>query len=180
MADVDDPFALLGLARRFELNPADLQSAYLRRSAALHPDRLLDPLEQAQAAVEAARINDARAVLADGEQRANALLRLLGGPAKELDKSLPDGFLVEMLEVRQEMEQRLQTGDLAERQALEEWAQGQRAQFRKVVGDLFAAVAHDGSAQNPDVLRQLRMQLNAWRYIERMIEQLDPDYRREL
>ena len=28
----------------------------------------------------------------------------------------------------------------------------------------------------PEALREVRTRLNAWRYIERLIEQLDPDY----
>jgi molecular chaperone HscB len=166
-----DPFALLGLPRSFDVDPRALQSAYLKRSAALHPDRFRDPLAQAEAQREAAALNDARAILADDEQRANTLLALLGGPAKEQDKSLPDGFLIEMLEVRQDMEAALASSDANERLRLERWARDRRAQHITAVRELFASISEPDAANAPR-FAAIRQQLNAWRYIERMIEQL--------
>lgn len=175
-APLDDPFALLGLPRGFVLDREQLQRAYLRRSAGLHPDRVADPLLQAEAARESARLNAARATLADDEQRANALLTLLGGPSKESDKALPDGFLVQMMEARQDMEAALSSGDAAERARIERWAAEQRQDYVSTVASLFGKIAMDGASSSPAHLAEIRRQLNAWRYIERMIEQLDPGY----
>lgn len=157
-----DPFAALGLPRRFDLAPAAVLAAHLRKAAAAHPDRISDPMAQVQAAAEAARINDAKAMLMDDEQRANALLTLLGGPTKEQDKSLPDGFLIAMLQVREQME-----AEVEQRPKWEAWAAQQRAAYRQAAQDLF-----DRAQDDPAALRAIRRQLNAWRYIERMIEQL--------
>jgi molecular chaperone HscB len=164
-----DPFALLGLPRAYRLDAGQLQSAYLRRSAALHPDRISDPLLQAEAARQAAMINDARAILGDDESRANALLSLLGGPAKEQDKSLPGGFLIEMMQVREDMESVLASDGPAERSRLEQWAQSRRDEYSQHVGALFENALR---APEAETLREIRRTLNAWRYIERMIEQL--------
>ena len=98
-----DPFELLGLERRFDIDRRALQAAYLKRSAQLHPDRFPEAADQAEAAGRAARLNTARDMLADDERRADVLLRLLGGPAREEDKSLPDGFLMDIMEARQEI-----------------------------------------------------------------------------
>jgi molecular chaperone HscB len=167
----DDPFALLGLPRRFTIDAKQLQAAWLRRTAALHPDRIADPMQQAEAARNAARINDARNALHDDEQRANILLALLGGPAKEQDKSLPDGFLVDMLDVRQQMEDAQASGDEAELGKFEIWANEQRAHYISQLTPLFDAAA---SSPDPVLLRGIRQFLNAWRYIERMREQVRP------
>lgn len=172
---IDDPFALLGLPRQFEITAAQLQAAYLKRAAAHHPDRITDPIEQAEAARHAARLNDARAILADDERRANALLQLLGGPTKEQDKSLPDGFLMDMMDVRQQMEEMLARNDPEQRQRLEQWALQQRQDYINTVSSLFKKVG-ESTQPSDELFREIRMQLNAWRYIERMIEQLDPDY----
>jgi molecular chaperone HscB len=169
----DDPFALFDLPRRFDLDRAALQRAYLQRTASLHPDRLSDPIEQAEAAEQAARLNAARAQLADDERRANVLLELLGGPPASGEKTLPDGFLMEMMEVRQEMEEVLETGSPEDRRQFEQWADEQRAAYLNAVRELF-----DSLDDPPDEagLREIRVQLNALRYIERMIEQLDPSH----
>jgi len=167
----DDPFALLGLPRRFAIDAAQLQAAWLRRTASLHPDRITDPMQQAEAARNSARINDARNVLHDDEQRANVLLSLLGGPAKEQDKSLPDGFLMDILEVRQQMEEAQASGDEPELRKFEAWANEQRTQYMSQLIPLFDAVA---DSPDPAILREIRQLLNGWRYIERMREQVRP------
>jgi molecular chaperone HscB len=169
MASSVDPFALLGLPRSFDIDHRALQSAYLRGSASLHPDRFANPLEQAQAQRLAAELNQAHAVLADDEQRANLLLRLAGGPEKEQDKSLPDGFLVEMMEIRQEMEGAVSGKDHAARARLEQWARERRAEHIGSVRRMFTALQ---DRQDASHLREIRRELNAWRYIERMLEQL--------
>lgn len=165
--DTLDPFAVLGLPRSFEIDEGTLHRAWLSRSAALHPDRAGDDEANAEAVAD---LNRARATLRDPERRANALLRLLGGPRKEEDRSLPDGLLTEMLEVREEMESDLaESGDTA-RAKWEAWAGERRAGHIERVGELFAGPA------TPESLREIRRELNAWRYTERMIEQLDPAY----
>lgn len=168
-----DPFALLGLPRTFEIDAGQLRSAYLKRSAALHPDRFTDPIKQDEAARQAAAINDARAILEDDEFRGNALLALLGGPGKEQDKSLPEGFLPSIMEVREEMELVLANEDPAERARFEQWARSERKEYKDRIAGLFAKALQ---SPDPATLRNIRQQLNAWRYIERMIEQLDPDW----
>jgi DnaJ-domain-containing protein 1 len=160
----EDPFARLGFAQLFDIDPAQVQRAYLKRCADLHPDRMRDPLLQAEAARESARLNEARAVLLDDEKRANALLALMGGPGPSEDKSLPDGFLMRMMEVRQELEAAAQ----ADHERLAAWAEAERAGHIERVRALFAAPDAAGG------LEAIRVELNAWRYIERMIEQIDP------
>jgi molecular chaperone HscB len=173
----EDPFALLGLPRTFNISMADLQAAYLKRTAALHPDRVSDPALQHEAARQAARMNDARNTLANDEQRANALLILLGGPTREQDKSLPESFLIDMMEIRQELEHALQTGDEQVQKRLKHWAHDQRNVYITTLTDLFESAR---SESDQSTLREIRRQLNGWRYIERMIEQLDPEHARIL
>lgn len=165
----DDAFALLGLPRGFDINAAALHAAFLRKSAALHPDRLSDPLAQAEAQRDSAALNDARLMLADDERRANLLLELLGGPAREHDKSLPDGFLARMLAVREDMDETLAGGVEADHERLRLWAADQRQAHIDAVRRGFAA---NGGRPDAAGLAAIRQELNAWRYIERMIEQL--------
>ena len=163
-----DPFTTLGLEPRFDLTDAEIEAAYLARVSTAHPDAA--PAGTTPA--DPAALNDARAALLDAERRANALLAHLGGPGPSEDKSLPDGFLMEMMEVRGEIEDAIASGGDAERARWEAWADEQRAEFVQDVTARFAAA--DGS--QPEPLAAIRTRLNAWRYIERLIEQLDPDY----
>ncbi len=167
--DREDPFELLGLPRRFDLDRQELQAAYLKRAALLHPDRFTDPIEQSEAAEKAARLNDARALLADDEKRANALLELLGGPRKEEYKTLPDGFLMEMMEQRQEMEESLASGDPEQRKRIEDWAAQRRVSHLERVETLFDDA---GESPSQETLQEIRTELHVWRYIERMIKEL--------
>lgn len=170
---MDDPFARLGLPRRFALEARAVQSAYLRRLGGLHPDREPNPLKREEAAREAALVNEARRVLLDDEARANALLTLLGGVPEDAVKALPEGFLMEMMEVREDMEQALTSHDPEEAARVEAWAREQRSAYFTRLEPLWdAAAGSDASALHARCT--IRRELNALRYIERMIEQIDP------
>lgn len=163
----DDPFDTLGLAPCFDLSDEQIERAYLARIAAAHPDRETGGQDRA------ASLNDARRVLLDPERRAAALLARMGGPGAAEDKSLPDGFLMEIMETRAEIEQAMAADPSDETRAQwEAWAGRRRAEYARQVSALFERAA--GGERG--VLAEIRTLLNAWRYIERLIEQLDPDY----
>ncbi len=164
MMMASDPFSVLGLAADFDVDAREVERAYLRRAAGAHPDVMGGDDEAAEAL--AGQLNEARAVLLDAERRAQALLALRGGPAKEEDKSLPAGFLMEMMQTREEIEEALGSKDAARVRAWREWALAQRAEYVERVSRLF----REGGSHN---LVEVRKQLNAWRYVERLIEQMD-------
>ncbi len=164
-----DPFAVLGLERRFDLDAAAVDRAYLERSAALHPDMLAQHAIADMGGEEDERIaelNHARQVLGDPEQRAVVLWKLWGGVES---KDMPPGFLMQMMEVREEIEQA--AGDRAAAEKWERWASARRGEYQMSVGESFAKLAA-GSSANAATLKQIKMELNGWRYVERLIEQL--------
>jgi molecular chaperone HscB len=164
-----DPFDLLGLPPRFDLDSAAMQRAYLLRSAAAHPDLAQDPAHDPAAADSAAALNRARQQLEDPESRADALLARLGGPAREADRSLPAGFLPEIMDVREQMEAAIAAGDAAATAHWHQWAMMRRAEHIASVTASFASLS---SPPAQGTLKEIRRSLNAWRYIERMLEQL--------
>lgn len=167
MPTMHDPFDLLGIPPRFPPSLDAIDHAWLAASARLHPDRAQDPV---QAARELARINSARQTLSSFEGAANALLARLGGPAPEQDKSLPDGLLEAMLEARDRLDEA--RGDVHALAGLDAWARERRDAHLTHVTELFA-LANQAPADG--LLHDIRMQLNAWRYIERFIEQLNSE-----
>lgn len=160
-----DPFAVLGLPRRFDLDIGAIESAFLSRLSGVHPD-----LAGEGASFEAADLMDAKATIENPERRATMLLELLGGPSASDDKSLPDGYLMEMMELRGEIEEQLGS-DSDARTRWQSFADERRAEHIKRVSELFSP-----SSVDDDGLRLIRTELNAWRYTERLIEQLDPGY----
>lgn len=166
---VHNPFAILGLPQRYELNRDTIERAYRQRLALAHPDAGGAP----QHNLDPAGLNRARSVLLSDELRANALLDLLGGPGAGDCKDLPDGFLMDMMMQRQEIEEAIESGGAADREHWEQWSLNERRSYRERVSALFESLP-----DQPDrpALVEIRIQLNAWRYIERLIEQLDPEY----
>ena len=170
---MNDAFAVLGLTPDFGLTRGAIEAAYLARIAGLHPDRIGPGVGDGDGAVDAAALNDARRALLVDERRANLVLEALGGPSARDDDSLPDGFLMEMMETRMEIEEAMSGGDEAERERWRRWADEARSSYVASVGGLFARV---GDGDGDGLLVEIRRTLNAWRYIERLIEQLDPAY----
>ncbi len=168
-----DPFSVLGLPARMELSAGEVEAAYLRRAAVLHPDLARGDAEAVRAS---ARLNEARAVVLDPERRAGALLARLGGAAAADDRSLPAGFLAQMMATRLELDEEVAAEGDAARDRWRAWALAERATAQREVAALLtaaeaAAATNAGAA--PAALAAVRQRLNAWRYIERLIEQLD-------
>lgn len=169
MVMIDDPFEILGVPWRFDLDESALRSRFLQASAQMHPDRFPDPIEQAEAVEQMSRLTDAYRVLSDPESRARALLRL-SGMDDEADKDkLPPDLLMQVMEVREEMEAAIESGDREELDRLRVWASGQREQYVNQLGRLLEGYIDAKAAA------ETRVQLNALRYMERMLEQMPGD-----
>lgn len=170
---VPDAFDLLGLEPRFDLTSGEVRAAYLARVGGVHPDREAGERVSGGAGenVEgASALNAAKMALADPETRANILLARLGGASKDVNRDLPDGFLMKMMEAREELEAAASRRDGAGIERWRGWAEKERDGHIARVGGLFAEVA----AGKPTGvgLTAVRQELNAWRYIERMLEQI--------
>lgn len=101
-----NPFALLGVESRFDLDLSALEKTHRELSRALHPDKFAqtNASERRAALEKAAAVNEAWRTLRDPIKRAEALFRLHGiavGEDKE-PKSTP-AFLMEVLEMREEL-----------------------------------------------------------------------------
>lgn len=158
-----NPFETLGVPESMDLSRERIEAAALAMSVRLHPDASGGDV-QAESALAA--VNLARSILANPETRAIALLERRGGPSASQDRTLPDGFLAEMMDVRERIEQAVNKNDRDEIGRWKAWARERRGLHSGRVEELFRASAGGES------LRAIRHELNAWRYIERLIEQL--------
>jgi molecular chaperone HscB len=163
-----DPFELLGVPCRFSVDEAALRQAFLKASAEQHPDRFVDPIEQAEAVETMSKLTDAYRVLSDPELRAKAMLALSGLELAEDKDKLPPDLLMEVMEVREEMESAIESGDPAELDRLRRWANEQRAGYLGKLGALL------DEGLDAEKAKAVRLELNALRYMQRMLEQM-PD-----
>ncbi|QKK08205.1 MAG: hypothetical protein HND58_08465 [Planctomycetota bacterium] len=77
---------------------------------------------------------------------------------------------MEMMETRMEVEAAVESGDGDELARWREWAQTERARYIDRLGGMFADL---GTPPAADAVQAIRRELNAWRYIERMLEQTE-------
>jgi curved DNA-binding protein CbpA len=162
----NDPFDVLGVPARFDIQPKAVEQAYLNRVAHDHPDLVAG---DAEAISRAAVLNASRLILLDPEKRARSLLDRFGYKAK--NDSLPDGFLFEIMDVRSQLEQAALSQNAEDIEKLERWASAERKGYIDKVSSLFASLELAADGQGVDIASKLRTTLNAWRYIERMLEQ---------
>ncbi len=162
---MSDPFSVLGVPPRFDLDLQVLHQRFLAAAAEAHPDRFADPLDQADAVHRSAAINQAYRALREPESRGRALLRLRSGTLSESDEeALPPALLMEVMETREAMEEAVATNDAAALHRLRADAEADREARHAQLNRLFGADPLDAAA--------VRRELNVLRYIQRMLEQM--------
>ena len=101
-------FELFGLPENYALEASEVERRYKLLEGQVHPDRHVtgSPAQRRLAEQLAARINEARLVLADPLSRAAYLLARAGrDPFDERDSSLPADFIEEQFELRAHLEE---------------------------------------------------------------------------
>lgn len=114
-------FELLGLVKRFALDPADLERAYLTLQKLVHPDQFAGAGDtQRRLALQvAAQVNQAHRILESPASRAAYLCELAGiDVGLESNTSMPAEFLMQQMEWRETLdESRLDSAGLAKLRA---------------------------------------------------------------
>ena len=154
-----DPFALLQLPSTFTLSTDALDMAWMRASATAHPDA-------GGSVNHAAQLNEARELLANPEQRANLRLNMLGGPNADQDQRLPDGFLMEMLELRERIDAEIEAEGVPRHAVASVGGYRVHQVLQKITPVL------DAESASKDDRTEVRLVLNQVRYLERLREQL--------
>ncbi len=101
-----DPFAILGLPRRYHVAPSEVEARYLKLARTVHPDKFVArSARDRQAALQwTAAVNEARRTLKDPVARARFLAT---GSARQDERgpSLDGAFLQEMFDWREAEEE---------------------------------------------------------------------------
>jgi molecular chaperone HscB len=174
---MNDHFQRLGLPRRFSVDASGLERTYLALSRAIHPDyHLTGPDAELSASLElSAALNEAYNTLRDPFTRADYLLNLEGGPSATEHKQLPQNFLAEMLEAREEVE--LARGTPAKVAKLDEEFSKRLAGIMEQVGSTFARYESPGAddRERVNLRSRIRGQLNAAKYVRGLLRDLQAD-----
>ena len=102
-----DYFTCLGLPRRLKIDPADLEKRFYELSRTFHPDffQTKTDSEQAISLGNSALLNIAYRTLKDPIQRAEYLLRLEAGSAKDIRNSPPADLFEEILALQDDLDE---------------------------------------------------------------------------
>jgi molecular chaperone HscB len=160
----DDPFRLLGLAPSYEVDLAALERAFFERSKQLHPDRVAGgtAAERVAALSRSRALNDAYQLIKRAVPRAEYLLARAGvtiGDNERLDPT----FLMEILELREELAGARAAGNTTLVEKLQRAMQARRREALDALPALFAA--SDFAA--------IKERLIVLRYVDRYLEECD-------
>ena len=154
----------LSWQRRFDLDADALHGSYKALMVRLHPDRFSTASreEQREAADRASSITDAYTELRHPHRRASHLLELLGRPLSEADDGalLGPPFLMEIMELREELEASPDEGRLAEL----------RKRNQRQLEELGSELALAFAASQLEDARRLTAELQ---YLHRIEEEID-------
>ncbi|HBP17889.1 MAG TPA: Fe-S protein assembly co-chaperone HscB [Planctomycetes bacterium] len=155
-------FERFGLPVRYELEREELEARYLRLSRRLHPDKQIGKpaARQSRALILSSALNEAYSLLRDPRQRAEHLLVSSGGKTADQDKSTPAAFLMEQMELREELEAAQAKQDSAALANFSERAQREQGACYEALKGIFADPAFPTDA----LLKQAREQLNVLKY----------------
>ena len=173
-----DYFSVLGFARAFAIDAAELERRYKEMTKVLHPDRFAraDALARRASLERSVQLNEAWRTLKDPVRRAEYLLSLhgisigesagLGGPGKSEEHPtlpVPQVLLMEVLELREALAAAHAAKDLSECEAL-------IAQVRGRLGTVMDDVAK-GFLASPPELSTVAARLVTVRYYRRFLDE---------
>jgi molecular chaperone HscB len=141
-----DRLAVLGLPRKFNVDLAAAEATYKDLSRQFHPDRFgkADPRARKAALARTVQINDAWRTVKDPLRRAEHLLELAGyalaggeksgAMSKTREVSAPPTFLIEILELRDELAAAQRAGDAVKVAFMSEEMRGRAAAAMETIG----------------------------------------------
>lgn len=173
LATEPTPFDIFDLRPSFAVDAGELRRKLLKLGRLTHPDFFATQSTEMKARAEhaSALLNSAHETLVDDVARADWLVRHLGGPDENEVRDMPKPFLMEVLEWNERLEEvrhskRPSASDLA---ALESGLRERRASITDTIRGALTPLPARGSA----ALREARRELNAIRYVDRAIEEIE-------
>lgn len=167
-----DYFALLGLPARYAVDADELERRYLERSRQVHPDRFVgaETRKRVEALGASMELNEAVKALRNPVRRAEHLL-LHYGVTIGANEQLDPGFLMEILEAREELAEAQARGDQAEVMRLEDAMHQRRDDAVAAIGQSFAEIEAGAAPERRDaLLAEIKREVIVLRYVDRYLE----------
>lgn len=164
------PFDLFGLEPSWDLDPKELKSRLRKIGRIVHPDFHAGVPETRELAEHhSALLNRSFEILLDPFLRADWIVQRLGGPTEKDERQMPQIFLMEVLEWNEALDdaENSPEGSPAREQlqALAKTLHDEHDQRLDAIGARLSPLPAEGS----DVLREVRQELNAIRYLSRAL-----------
>jgi molecular chaperone HscB len=164
-----NPFAVLGIPPRFDVDLASVEKQHRELSRALHPDRFAAaaPSERQAALSKAVEVNEAWRIVREPIRRAEALLALHGVDMTEEKAPTADlEFLQEMLEQREALDDAKRAKDLEAVHKLAHAIEAKSKAVEAVLTEGFAREDYSSLARKVGELRYFRRFLDEVSAIE--------------
>jgi molecular chaperone HscB len=169
-----DPFATLGLPRRYEIDMEQLETQYRELQKALHPDKHAgaSASQRKLSLGKAVEVNAAYRTLKDELRRAEALLALHRQGAAEvgLGHAEDNDLLLEVLELREALAEAKAGHDLVCVRALAEKVEGLQRQARVQLVAVFEALELSPVAAE---LQKASALIGRFKYFRRFLDEVN-------
>lgn len=165
-----DPFATLGLPRRYDIDSSELERAYRQLQRTLHPDKHVGaPASQRKATLgKAVEVNEAYRTLRDELSRAQALLTLLSGGTSASEPADPE-LLMEIMELREALNDAKHQADLPAVRGLAQRVDALRVTTRDELARVFDQL---GSARSAAALTTAGVLVSRLKYYQRFLDEV--------
>lgn len=160
-------FALFSLEENFEIDKAALRQKYLVLSRTHHPDFAdqTDASAQEEALAQTAIVNEAYRILQDDDARLHYLLLQKGYIEQDEKFQLPAGFLMEMMEVNENLAEANAAGDVAAQEAVLHTIAREKEKLMEVMKDLLKQMPLSQAQQ-----QQLKLVYYQKKYLQRILD----------
>ena len=173
VSDEIDHFEVMGLPHCFEIDSEELENLYQRLTLGMHPDFFGVASEEQKRLSEKSSVmlNSAYSTLCEPASRARYLLSLFAkGNSLQTDE-LPEGFLKDMFNFQESLDQMLESGDQSNLCKMNEDLLNRYNYIESNYAALFKKL--ETSPENTRILQQLQTQLNTERYLRRLLDRIN-------
>ena len=173
ISDYLDHFKVMGLPHCFEIDSVELENRYQRLTLEMHPDFFGEASYEQKILSEKSSVmlNAAYNTLSEPVSRARYLLSLFPEGKKLQTDELPEGFLKEMFTLQESLDEMLESCDQSDLFKMNEDLQNRYASIESNYAALFKKL--ETSPENTEILQQLQTQLNAERYLRRLLDRIN-------
>ena len=167
-----NPFEVFGLEPAYAVDAAALGKQLLALTRRMHPDYFAgDAAQHELAERNTAELNAAHEILADDFRRADWLIRHLGGPDENAERSMPQEFLMEVLEWNEALEAAGEAAPGSPERDLSALRADLEAR-RRACFDALAEALTPLPPPGSESLAAVRKRLNAVRYLDRALSDI--------